>query len=207
MTITPIDDSALVAMMGYPESQTRSKDLLHVSTIYKDLMCDLQPKRFKRGPFVMSAHVEVGILFESMLEEALARKFATVRPGEIVSPEGIAMSPDGVNPDLLAGEEYKCTWMSSRDGVIDEYGQPLEKFLHWFIQMKAYAKWLDVDRFLLRVLFVNGNYNRSGKLKDGSPDPDAGPTFKTYDIRFSPEEIEENWLMLLSHARSKGLLV
>lgn len=206
MIIIPVADPALVAMMGYPDSQERSKDLLHVSTIYKDLMCDLQPKRFSREPFTMNANVEIGILFESMLEEALRRKYATVRPGEIISTEGIAMSPDGVNPDLIAGEEYKCTWMSCGKGIVDEYGQPLDRFVHWFIQMKAYAKWLEVNRFLLRVLFVNGNYNRTGKLKDGSVDPESGPTFKTFDIQFSDEEIEENWAMLINHARSKGLL-
>lgn len=206
MIITTIDDPELTRKLGYPDDQVRSKDLLHVSTIYRSLMCDLQPKRFKREPFTMSNHVEVGILFESMLEEALAKKFSTSRPGEIVTDEGIAMSPDGVNPELCALEEYKATWMSSRHGVTDQYGQPLDKFVHWFFQMKAYARALDVRRALLRVLFVNGNYNRSGKLDDGSPDPEAGPTFKTFDIHFTDEEVEENWAMLLNHARERGLL-
>lgn len=206
MIITSVEDPDLLARLGYAADGSRTEDVLHLSTIYKDLMCDLQPKRFNRDPFKINPRVEAGILFESILEEALARKFSTYRPGEIVSDEGIYMSPDGVNLEQNCGEEYKCTWMSSRAGVTDEDGQPLEKFVHWFIQMKGYAKWLYVDRFLLRVFFVNGNYNRSGLLRDGTIDPDAGPCFKTFDIGFSEEEIEENWAMLINHARDKGLL-
>lgn len=207
MKIALIDDVDLVARMGYAVDQPRTLNVLHQSDIIKRFMQQLQPKRFKGGKFEMNARVETGILFESILEEALARKFATVRPGEIVSDEGIYMSPDGVNPDLCCGEEYKATWMSSRAGVTDEYGMPLPKFLHWFIQMKGYARWLSIRRFLLRVLFVNGNYNRSGLLKGtDTPDPDAQPHFKTFDIEFTDDEVDENWAMLVNFARQEGML-
>jgi hypothetical protein len=200
MQIELIDDPDLVAKMGYAVDQDRTRQVLHQSDIIKDLMCDLQPKRFKRVPFAMNPMVETGILFESILEEAMSRKFSTVRPGEVVSDEGVYMSPDGVNPILLAGEEYKATWMSSRLGVTDEYGQPLPKFLHWFIQMRGYAKWLDVRDFVLRVFFVNGNYRH----KEG--DPESGPHFKSYRIQFTDQEVDENWRMLIRHAQSKGML-
>lgn len=205
MTIEPLDDDkALMTLVGQSGGE-RTRNKLHLSDIYKVLMKRLQPKRFTDAPMNMT-RIEAGLLFESMLEEALAKKYATVRPGEVVSDEGIYMSPDGVNPVLLAGEEFKCTWMSSRAGVMDENGQPLEKFVHWFIQMMGYAKWLDVDRFILRVFFVNGNYNRSGKLQSGEADPESGPTLKSYDIRFTQEEVEENWTMLINVAKEAGLL-
>lgn len=204
MIVAPISDPDLVAMIGR-SAGPRTQGVLHLSDIYKRLMMRLQPKRFTGGPMNLQ-RVELGLLFESMLEEALARKFATTRPGEIVSPEGVYMSPDGVNPDLLAGEEYKATWMTSRHGIVDEYGQLDTKFVHWGIQMMGYAKWLEVDRFILTVLFVNGNYNRSGKLDSGDPDPEAGPTFKRYDLRFTEEEIDQNWTMLMNVAKEEGLL-
>lgn len=206
MNVTLVEDPDLIARMGYATNSTRTRNVLHLSDIYKRLMVRLQPKRFSLDPFTNSPRVETGILFETILEEALARKFSTVRPGELVSPEGVYMSPDGVNPDACAGEEYKATWMTSRHGVVDEYGMPLPKFLHWFFQMMGYAKHLECDEFLLRVLFVNGNYNRSGKLKDGSPDPDAQPSFKTYRCQFTQREINENWTMLMNVAREEGLL-
>lgn len=219
MKVTPVEDPDLLQHLGYAADQPRTLGVLHLSDIYKRLMIRLQPKRFKPGPFVMNNHVEIGILFESILEEALARKFSTVRPGELVLPMSslcptcgcvltadVYMSPDGVNPALCAGEEYKATFMSCRHGLIDEYDQPLAKFEHWFFQMKGYAKALDILEFLIRVLFVNGNYNRSGKLKDGSDDKDSGPTFKTYRIEFTEEEVEENWQMLANVAREEGML-
>jgi hypothetical protein len=200
MRIELIEDPDFIRRMGYAPDTARTQGVLHLSEIYRDLMCDLQPTRFKRGPFIMNARVEAGILFESILEQALAAKFSTVRPGEIITSEGVYMSPDGVNPSLIAGEEYKATWKTSRYGITDEYGMPLQSFLHWFFQMKGYAYGLDIRRFLLRVFFVNGNYSRR------ADDPEDGPTFKTYDIEFTSSEIEENWAMLMNHAKAKGML-
>jgi hypothetical protein len=145
------------------------------------------------------AKIEMGFLFEHMLERSLAEKFATVRPGEIYSDEGIILSPDGVNPALACGEEYKCTWMSTRSKgttpYTDEDGTPSKKFLHWFIQMKGYAKWLGTDTYLLRALHVNGDYTHPYQ-----------PAFLTHKIRFSEEEIEDNWQGAIHHATDMKML-
>ena len=205
MNVTLVDDPELVAMLGYPKTQERTLQVVHQSDIIKRLMQRLQPKRFG-GEFKMDPRVEMGILFENMLEQALVQKYATLRPGEIVSDEGVYMSPDGINPLLDAGEEYKATFMSCRPDkdapsddpkyvVLDEVGMPRLKFIHWFFQMKGYAKWLQVERFLLRVLFVCGDYMRP-----------ITPCFKTFDIRFTQEEIDENWAMLMVFARSEKIL-
>lgn len=199
MFIERVDDDDLLARLGQ-SSGPRTRDVLHVSTIYKSLMERLQPKRFDSSKPMDMRRIETGLLFETMLEQALAEKFSTVRPGEIISPEGVYMSPDGVNPAEGAGEEYKCTWMSSRvkDGTTpytDENGQPNMKYLHWFIQVKAYAKYLSTDTFLLRVLHINGDYTYP-----------LAPQFLTHRIRFTQQELDENWTMLTNHARSKGLL-
>lgn len=198
MQIELIEDPALIARLGQSTGD-RTRDVLHLSDIYKVLMMQLQPKRFTGGPFD-NEKVEAGLVFETMLERGLAEKFATMRPGELVSDEGVYMTPDGVNPTDACGEEYKCTWMSSRNKngttpYTDEYGMPNMKFLHWFIQMKGYAKWLGTDTFLLRVFHVNGDYEHPYK-----------PQFLTHRVRFTEQEIEENWRVLMNVARGAKLL-
>lgn len=214
MLIERVDDPELIARMGQSASfGTRSTDTLHLSDIYKSLMTRLQPKRFGK-PIDGDAlrRMEVGIAFENVLEQGLAEKFATTRTGEIVSDEGIHMSPDGVNPVLDCGEEYKATWMSARplnfgksnqgtSPYTDEYGMPTDKYLHWFIQMKGYAKWLGTRKFQLRALHVNGDYQKHGD----SPFP-YNPQFLTHQIEFTPHEIDENWTMLTNYARIEKML-
>lgn len=206
MNIEKVDDPELIERLGQSEGP-RTRDKLHLSDIYGDLMRQVQPARFdkrdregKKIPMDM-VKVETGLVMENMLERGLRDKFATVRPGEIVSDEGVYMSPDGVNPTDICGEEYKCTWMSTRNKTgttpyTDEYGMPNPKYLHWFLQMRGYAKWLQTDTFLLRVLHINGDYTHPYQ-----------PEFLTHRIRFTETEIDENWSMLMRHARNRGMLL
>lgn len=186
--------------LGHSEGPRSSG--LHLSEIYKRLMIRLQPARFNTGKPMDMRRVEIGLLFENMLERALAEKFATVRPGELFSDEGIAMSPDGLNPTEGALEEYKATYMSSRDGIteaVEVNGEivqiPREKFLHWYYQMRGYCKWLGTNKAILRVLFVCGDYSKP-----------IQPQFKSYHLTFTDDEIEKNWLTLLQVAEEDGLL-
>ncbi len=198
MKICRVDDPDFLARLGQ-SSGPRTREVVHLSDIYGRLMQRLQPSRFTGKKDFSSPKMETGMLFENMLERGLAEKFATMRPGEVVSEEGVYMSPDGVNPTEGAGEEYKATWMSSRGKgttpYTDENGQPSEKYLHWFLQMQGYAKHLHTTRFLLRVLHVNGDYTYP-----------LGPQFLTHLIEFTEEEIEANWSMLIRFAREEGLL-
>jgi hypothetical protein len=146
-----------------------------------------------------------------MLERALAEKFATQRPGEIFSDEGIAMSPDGVNPTEHAGEEFKSTYMSCGKGISETVivngrpvEAPLDKFYHWFVQMMGYAKWLYVTTFILRVLFIRGDYKYT-KDADGRTSPNE-PLFKNYRIEFTQAELDANWAMLMQVAREEGII-
>lgn len=201
MDIERIDDPELMERLG--QSTGARSSGLHLSTIYGDFMASIQPDRFNRSKPFNKQRIEMGLIFENALEPALADRFATIRPGEIYSDEGVAMSPDGVNPSLMCGEEYKFTTMSSRiqkgcsSPYTDEYGMPNDKYLHWFLQMKGYAKWLETDTFLLRALHVNGTYE---KYRIGEPE------FLTHRVRFTDWEIEENWSMLMNHARNRGML-
>lgn len=203
MKISVIDDPAFIASLGDSSLRStgspRTRGVLHLSDIYSDILEKLYPAKYDRSKPMDMVRIETGLVFENVLEQGLAEKFATVRPGEIISDEGIYMSPDGVNPTLCAGEEYKATWKSCRNGLTDADGDPLPGFIGWFIQMKGYAKWLMVRRYLLRVLFVNGDYVYV---------PDAGlrPLFKTWDIEFTEDEIEENWTTLINHGLDMGVL-
>ncbi len=239
MQIRETDSRELIEHLG--KSQGERTPGLHLSDIYKVLMKRTQPKRYDKRdadgnpiPFD-KRRVEVGLLFENMLERGLAEKFATVRPGEIFSDEGIAMTPDGVNPAEIAGEEYKTTSCSCREGIFEtvtvegvDYHIPRDKFVLYFIQMKGYAKWLGVRRFLLTVLFIYGDYKwhvvedcyTNGPCsrgiccwnplqytrRKGEGSFPCGPVFKRYDIEFTEQEIDQNWEMLLTVAREEGML-
>lgn len=211
MNIERIDDPDLISRLGQ-SGPGRSTGVLHLSEIYGSLMRKIQPKRFdrrdkdgKRAPMDL-VKVESGLVFENMLEKSLAEKFATCRIGELISDEGVRMTPDGWNPTELALEEYKCTWMSSRpinfgkdhEGTTpytDEYGMPTDKFIHWFIQIKGYLKWLEADTCLLRVLHINGNYEHP-----------YAPEFLTHRLAFEQIEIDENWRMLMNYARKEKMI-
>lgn len=237
MIITEIDDPELLERLG--QSEAPRSEGLHLSSIYKVLMKRLQPKRFDKRdaagnplPFD-KARIEIGLLFENVLEVALREKFATVRPGEIFSDEGIAMTPDGVNPTECAGEEYKSTALSCRSGIYEvvevegeRYQIAHDKFIHFFIQMKGYAKWLGVTKFILTILFIYGDYKYhaqsdcwgSGPCKHtpegytgkvpvcGGGSYPCGPVFKRYVIDFTQQEIDDNWDSLIRVAKEEGLL-
>ncbi len=196
MNIELVDDPELIARIGQSATHGTRSEGLHVSEIYKRMMVRIEPKKYGQ-PIDDEARrrMEVGIIFENVLEQGLAEKYGVARVGEVVSPEGIIMSPDGVNPELVAGEEYKATFKSCRHGITDEHGEPLPGFLVWFIQMKAYAKWLELLDWLLRVLFICGDYSRP-----------IQPQFRTYKVQFTQEEVDTNWSMLLHVAREEGLL-
>jgi hypothetical protein len=172
---------------------------LHLSSIIKDICVDLDPKRFMQTGQLPFERFETGFSFERVLEIAFASRRAGIfRPGE-VERDGVIMSPDGVDPDgstfsfaisddwIL--EEYKLTWMSDFDCP------HAVKFIHWIWQMQAYARALETQKARLRVLFVNGDY-RNGYV----------PSYKVFDIAFTQEELDQNWAMLIAHARRKGML-
>ena len=178
----------------------------HISAIIKSLCMTLDPKRF--GGEVTEAvrtRWEIGLAFEDVLGQVLADRFLKsahnsiehgpqrwVRPGEYTDPAtGIIGTPDIIDTQDEVVEEWKATWMSSR--------QPIDhpKYWHWLVQLQAYLKLTGYRTGRLRVLHVNGDYSH----REG-----AGPEFKCYEILFQDREIDENWRMLVNEARAKGML-
>ena len=171
-------------LVDTPES-TRSPGL-HLSAIISDLMMDLDPKKY--GGEMDWNRVESGVTFERLLEKALiSRNPLLIRPGEF-SKDGIACSPDGLNRLDGSIVEYKFTWKSSRYPITDD------RFWAWLVQIKGYCYVLGTTRATLYVLFVNGNYTN------------FSPILKPWALEFTPEELSDNWAMLVNHARHKGLL-
>jgi hypothetical protein len=167
-----------------PES-TRSPGL-HLSAIISDLMMDLDPKKY--GGEMDWNRVESGVTFERLLEKALmARNPSLIRPGEY-ERDGIACSPDGYSRADHTIEEYKFTWKSSKYPITDD------RFWSWLVQIKGYCYVIGTTHARLRVLFVNGNYSS------------FTPVLKSWALEFTPEELSDNWAMLLNHAKHKGLL-
>lgn len=183
---------------------------LHMSDIYNSLYEALYPKRYTQGELPL-AKLEAGMVFEEMLEEGFKVRLAsTGRPGEFMTPEGVAYSPDLLifNGDTTLGE-IKLTWYSCRYAPVsreqaEAAGQPhlandrdefdSERFDKWFTQIKAYCYHLKLHKARLIVCFVNGNYKP------------PTPVVLAWDLQFSQRELDENWAMLLNHARSEGML-
>ena len=166
-------------------SGDRSLDRLHLSDIYSDLENILFPRTGPSGDMNNPLWAEVGFLWERVLGTALKEHIGQ-RPGE-VELDGIVGSPDGYDPAIGVLYEYKCTWKSAKNA------HP-EKIWKWMTQVKGYCKMLGVNTVQFHTLYVVGDYRGSG------------PIYKSYLMVFSDREIEENWAMLINHAKSKGWL-
>lgn len=107
-------------------------------------------------------------------------------PGQLTL-NGIHGSPDWLDTTVWENVEFKATWRSSN--------RPLDPdFWEWLTQFKAYCKMLGCTSTRLLVFYVNGDYR------------DSGPQFKDIRLNFTKMEIEDNWSMLLNHARAKGMV-
>lgn len=181
---------------------------LHMSEIYNSLFSDLEPARFKKDGKFNQAMMEIGLTFE----EALAERILGARPGEFAStPEGVIVpigTPNSiifsadhffydedhafVSNGVAFGGEFKATKMSISKGIDHK------KFDKWYVQMKAYGKPLQMRYWRLMVLFVLG---------DWSWKPPHGDTeLRAWDIEFTQKELNDNWAVLMRHARKKGMI-
>ena len=187
MKVTQIDHD--LDRIIAPRSETRSKGL-HVSDIYQKLYQSIDPNRYTEGepnPYKLA----LGLAWEAHLEKVLEASGAhAYRPDELLSPEGIAYSPDLiiVNGSDHVGE-IKLTFMMDSKSLDDP------KFDKWLTQAKAYCYHLGIPRARFYVLFVMGDYK---KHRD--------PIMRVFDIEFSPRELTENWRTLLNFAKSRGMI-
>lgn len=168
---------------GLPRSKASDTGFIHLSDVAKYIEYKMQFGPANAIDWDMMAAAEVGFLWEDALSLALANRYAA-RLGEI-EKDGIVGSPDGLNvhdpffQSELHNEEYKATWRSVKKTPQDIW--------YWLTQFKSYCYMLGVDVTICRVLYLNGDYKGSG------------PIPMVYGLKFTPEELEENWAMILRH--------
>lgn len=194
MIVTKLPAGNLMAIQA--EGQGHRPAGLHVSQIIKSLMVGIKPKQYgepttKQEVEAKETKIQFGLGFEQALEAAFqSGSPGSFRPPPVFVPPGIWCSPDSVDPSIWAVEEFKLTWYSAKKEVpYDEVYWP------WLVQIKAYCKALDTLLAKLTVLHVNGDY---------SP-PRPWPP-QSYGLTFHEMEIEENWGMLVSQAKSQAWL-
>lgn len=164
---------------------------LHVSKIYTDLLQTIDPKRYDPDADLPLLKITGGIAMEQALEQVVyAMSPGSFRP-PAVKKDGIWVSPDNVAMDPWRGREFKLTWYSMKKECPWH-----DVYWPWRVQMMAYAWVLETLVFELWVLFVNGRY------PFGAPRPHLQP----YLITFTEQELAENWMMLVNHAKLRGWL-
>jgi len=181
MNIIELDDPFPIDLTTAPD---RTFHKLHLSTIYTDI-----EKKLFGGPRITDNPLwaQIGFLYERVLADCFQEKYPNIfRPGE-VELDGITGSPDGIDLDCdpMYLEEYKCTWLSSKNTIQDMW--------KWKVQTMGYCKMLGLRDCRFRVLHMNGDYGRKTEY---------GPQYKSYIVNYAQSEIDENWDMILNHAKA-----
>lgn len=165
---------------------------LHMSDIYGDLYQTLEPERYVKGRAPNPLLLAMGLAWEEHVERTLIRAGHKVsRPAPRTTPEGVVYSPDLLFEDEAEPRigEIKLTTMS----VSEEIRDP--KFSKWVVQAMSYCHHWGTPYAAFLVLFTNGDYKQN-RL----------PMFRWWDVEFSARELQDNWAMLLRHARLRGMV-
>jgi hypothetical protein len=183
--LPPIDLMALLEQ-GTPERPSG----LHVSQIIRSLLQTVDRKRYDPAREKPWDKIASGVDFERGLERLFKRQFPGVFRPEPILCEGIWCSPDGIDPKEWAVVEIKLTWYSSfKECPYHEVYWP------WRVQIMAYCYAVKSLVAVLFPQFVNGNYR-----------PPTPAPLVPYRLRFTDQEVLENWWMLRNHAIEKGWL-
>lgn len=189
--------------LAYARPTPRSTHLPHVSNIIRDLENTITKPGQRRDDSDISGadrerlnrYREMGFMWELVVEETWKRRMQQRRAGDLISQEeieydGILMTPDGLYIPDWCNEEYKATWRSMKRAALDAI---MAEFWAWFVQIKAYCLGQGTHTSRLFVFFVNGDYRP------------MVPRSKRYDIEFSDQDLDENWLMIKQHERHMRL--
>ena len=197
MKVREIDSRVTDVLQGAFGHDERSTGL-HASQIWEDLDRKLNTKG--RTPMELAKLEEygtIGFVWERVLENVLAELTVDSNPSRYLRPgeqqmDGVYMTPDYVDTDFagdetcwLGVEEWKVRWCSVNKG------DDLEKnFWKILVQIKAYCRVMVTLRARLRILFIVGNWR-----------DDITPKLRTWELEFTQRELDENWSMLIGHAR------
>lgn len=134
----------------------------------------------------------VGFAWERMVEQGMALACSSdryVRPGEVVL-DGITGSPDLLDLSESIVIDTKALFKSSK-----QLADLQRNFWKWLVQLKGYLKMVGWDTAELWILPICG---------DWKPPMIQPPVRKR--LQFTKAEIDDNWLMIILHAKEKGWL-
>ena len=165
---------------------------VHMSDLYGDLYADLEPKRFKHTTAPNPLLLALGTAWEQHLEFLITKSgLEVVRPGELMTGEGVIYSPDGIMLEDFRLVEYKYSSMGTKDlpaGPSTSFPQRFNKYL---CQMMCYCHHLGTPRARLYFCSTSRPYD---------------PELLVFDIEFTARELLENWQAVHNNAKHKGLL-
>jgi len=200
MEYTELDTPIPLLGSGVDRSDTVKTGIPHLTPIIKYIQDTLGvgPNRSGSGFANREATMDAGFVWERTLETVYKDNLGD-RIGEIEF-DGVVGSPDGVGvdplePDVMALEEYKFTWVSTRNKPTDVSGYP---GWYWMTQCKSYCYMLGLDRVIMRIMYVNGDYKAN-----------FGPTPLTCRVIYTESELSKNWQMIKNHEkrmREEGLI-
>lgn len=166
---------------------------LHLTPIIRDIEHTMKPRDEWCTEDELAFFGAGGFLWERVFGEAHRDSVVSgdlVRPGEW-SLDGITGSPDLIRQSDWCLIETKCTWKGLRQW------EPLtleRNFWLWVAQVKSYAKMIGTNTAEIHVFFVAGNWR-----------PPV-PTVRSLRLKFSDQELDNNWKMIVNHAKNRGWL-
>ena len=169
---------------------------LHLSQIKDDVLRTLYPGEFVRKQDGSDAtqdadtkqmYFELGGALEDVLADAIVRRLPSWVKPDPQACDGVWMSPDGYSAKTRTIDEIKATWKSARNF------RETAKFHGYTIQTLAYMKGWKATRGRIHVVHLNGDW------RPPVPWPPV-----TYVLKPTPREIDQNWRMLLQHAKDRG---
>ncbi len=168
---------------------------VHASDIYGSLFKKLDPKRYDYGDDddMNEVLIALGTAWEKHFEFLLDKNGITsYRPGEFLSPEGIAYSPDMLvfNGHARLGE-IKLTSMSLDSLPTTEPVNRLDsRFDKYLVQMALYAYWLELRHGWLCICSIRKPYN---------------PELRVLNIEWTQQDLKSNYDMCRNHAIHEGI--
>lgn len=213
--------------LGIGDSGSVRAEGLHASTIYNSLFAEMYPKKYAYDGPINPLLVEMGLIYETMLEEGLKRRLAAsgggqegriVRPGELSYVgefEGVGFTVY-YNPDLLIFNhitrigEIKSRWASSHlthDTIAKAQAGDEEALA----SVEAVALEPGFEKYHTQtMLYAKFLGTRFGRLfvwfVNANYKPPFPSQFVIWDVEYTEDEIHQNYHMCMSHALSQGMI-
>lgn len=172
------------------EGLTRSGGL-HLTPIIRDIERTIKPQEDWVSQEELAFFGAGGFMWErvySIAHRDSVESGDLVRPGEFTL-DGVTGSPDLIRVSDWTLIETKCTWRGLR-----KWGSLEKNFWSWLTQVKSYALMVGTNVAEIHVFFVAGDWR-----------PPI-PCVRSIRLEFTDRELQENWSMILGHAKNRGWL-